>query len=100
MTTNDFADQINILGPSIHRRYCLTGSYYGVTPTKLPNGRLDWPNDAREQLLAVRNGKCVKQGADHTEPSRACNERAKATDPLTREQRPPLDGIGRIGGTP
>lgn len=100
MTTNDFAEQINILGPSIHRRYCLTGSYYGVTPTKLPNGRLDWPNDAREQVIAVRNEKCAKRNADHAEPSRTCSERAIATDPLVREQRPSLDEIGRIGGTP
>jgi hypothetical protein len=62
MTTNDFAYQINILGSSIHRRVCITGSYYGVVPTKLPNGRLDWPNDAREQLIANSS---KKHEADH-----------------------------------
>ncbi len=100
MTTNDFADQINILGSSIHRRVCITGSYYGVVPTKVPNGRLDWPDDARAQLITVRNEKCVKQGADHAEPPRACNDQAKEADPLIREQRPPLGEAGRSGGTP
>lgn len=57
MTTNDFAKPFGIKGTSIHRRVCLTGSYFGVTPTKLPNGRLLWPDDAVEQLISQRQKK-------------------------------------------
>ncbi len=54
MTTNDLAKPLGINGTSIHRRYCLTGSYFGVKPTKLPNGRLLWPDNALEQLIAQK----------------------------------------------
>lgn len=57
MTTNEFAAKIGNLGPSIHRRVCLTGSYFGIKPTKLPNGRLLWPDDAVEQLIAQHQAK-------------------------------------------
>jgi hypothetical protein len=30
---------------------CRRGSYYGIRPAKLPNGRLLWPGDAVERLL-------------------------------------------------
>jgi hypothetical protein len=57
MTTNEFAAKIGILGSSIHRRTCITGSYYGIKPSKLPNGRLIWPDDADAQLFAQQSPK-------------------------------------------
>ncbi len=63
MTTNELAKPLGINGTSIHRRVCLTGSYFGVKPTKLPNGRLLWPDDAVEQLIAQR--KTSTKEADH-----------------------------------
>ena len=65
MTTNEFAKPLGINGTSIHRRFCVTGSYYGVNPIKLPNGRLLWPDDALEQLKAARNHQPSLQGANH-----------------------------------
>ncbi|WP_290536407.1 hypothetical protein [Alcanivorax sp.] len=51
LTTVQFGAQIGIKPESIRVRLCQTGSYFGVTPRKLPNGRLLWPADAAEQLL-------------------------------------------------
>ncbi|MBY8964302.1 MAG: hypothetical protein MRY81_15800 [Donghicola eburneus] len=38
---------------SIRVRYCRTGSYYGIKPTKLPNGRLLWPEDSLDRLISA-----------------------------------------------
>tara|TARA_R110000851_G_C13102500_1_gene568926 strand:+ start:14489 stop:14689 length:201 start_codon:yes stop_codon:yes gene_type:complete len=54
LTTIQFSAQIGIKPESIRVRLCQTGSYFGVTPRKLPNGRLLWPADAAEQLLSPR----------------------------------------------
>jgi hypothetical protein len=56
LKTSEFAKKVagDILPQSVHRRYCLTGSYYGVVPKKLPNGRLDWPEDAELKLDASK----------------------------------------------
>lgn len=54
LTTVQFGAQIGIKPESIRVRLCQTGSYFGVTPRKLPNGRLLWPADAAEQLLSPR----------------------------------------------
>lgn len=63
MVTSQLAKSIGINGTSIHRRVCLTGSYFGVKPTKLPNGRLLWPDDAVEQLISQRQKKQEVQHA-------------------------------------
>ncbi len=64
MKTTEFADGIGIQSTSIHRRVCMTGSYFGVRPSKLPNGRLIWPADAIEQLMA-QGAKGVTKEAAH-----------------------------------
>lgn len=40
----------------IRVRLCKTGSYFGVRPKRLPNGRLLWPEDTLERLLAAADG--------------------------------------------
>ena len=52
MNTNDFARGLGIQTQSLRARYCRTGSYFGILPASLPNGRLIWPDDAIEQLKA------------------------------------------------
>lgn len=42
-TTDDFAALQGIKGQSVRVRVCRTGSYFGVVPKKLANGRLLWP---------------------------------------------------------
>lgn len=51
MTTNELAEKIGILPTSIHRRVCMTGSYFGLRAKPCANGRLIWPDDAVEQLM-------------------------------------------------
>lgn len=42
-TTRDFAESRLVKSQTVLKRLCETGSYYGVVPKKLPNGRLAWP---------------------------------------------------------
>ena len=44
-TTAQFAREKLVKAESVRTRYCLTGSYFGIVPTKLENGRLAWPLD-------------------------------------------------------
>jgi len=41
---------------TIRVRLCKTGSYFGIRPKKLPNGRLLWPSDSLSLLLDVKEG--------------------------------------------
>lgn len=56
-TTEALARRLGIKAQSIRSRLCRTGSYYGVRPDTLPNGRL-WPPDAFERI------KCPASVAD------------------------------------
>lgn len=42
-TTAQFAGKYLVKPATVRTRYCLTGSYFGIVPNKLPNGRLLWP---------------------------------------------------------
>ncbi|KAF3461263.1 hypothetical protein GO287_02042 [Ralstonia solanacearum] len=42
--TEVFANNNHIRPQTPRKQYCLTGSYFGVVPTKLANGRLLWPD--------------------------------------------------------
>jgi len=39
---------------TIRVRLCQTGTFHGLKPLKLPNGRLLWPRDSLERLAAYR----------------------------------------------
>lgn len=55
LTTKDLAARLGVQPTSIRVHTCLTGgAYFGIHPQKLPNGRLLWPSDAVERLLAQR----------------------------------------------
>jgi hypothetical protein len=41
--TEDFARDNAVKAGSVRSRYCREGSYFGVKPHKLANGRLLWP---------------------------------------------------------
>lgn len=49
-TTETLADRLGIKPQSIRARVCRFGSYFGLRPSKLPNGRLLWPANAVEIL--------------------------------------------------
>jgi hypothetical protein len=51
LTTEQLATQLGGRPSSIRTRLCKTGSYYGIKPCKLPNGRLLWPIKEVQQLI-------------------------------------------------
>lgn len=42
---------IGMKSESIRVRLCKAGSFHGIKPKKLPNGRLAWPDDAVQKFL-------------------------------------------------
>lgn len=50
LSTDELANMLNLQPGSLRVRLCKTGSYFGIRPVKLPNGRLQWPADAVQQL--------------------------------------------------
>lgn len=51
LTTTQFARALALEPQSIRKRLSQTGSYFGIRPSKLPNGKLRWPSDGAELLL-------------------------------------------------
>lgn len=63
-TTEALAAGLGIKAQSIRARVCRCGSYFGLRPTKLPNGRLLWPADAIARLKkTAAEPKQVARGA-------------------------------------
>lgn len=64
-STEVFAARRLVKPESVISRLCRTGSYFGVRPVKLENGRLLWPDDdpeaAKGALLPTE-----KAARDHT----------------------------------
>lgn len=50
LSTEELAQKLKITAQGIRKRFCVTGSYWGVRPVKLPSGRLLWPGDTVERL--------------------------------------------------
>ena len=50
LTTEALAERIGLRPASIRSRMSRTGSYFGLQPRRLANGRLLWPADAPERL--------------------------------------------------
>lgn len=44
VSTKVIAERNHVKPASVIKRLCLTGSYYGIRPDRLANGRLDWPD--------------------------------------------------------
>lgn len=51
LTTEEMADACGIKPQSVRKRFCQTGSYFGLRPVKLPNRRLAWNADAVTKFL-------------------------------------------------
>jgi len=76
LTTDEFADQRRTKTQTVRKHYCTRGSYFGIRPLRLPNGKLLWPDGTLEQLFAEQLG----QGAiGSSEPSKADAATSKAT---------------------
>lgn len=50
MNTRKLADAFGIKPESIRTHYYRHGHYYGLKPSRLPNGRLLWPEDSIQRL--------------------------------------------------
>lgn len=53
LTTEELAAIAKVKVATIRNHFYRDGSYFGLTPVKLPNGRCLWPADSRERLLAT-----------------------------------------------
>jgi len=51
ISTDELAKQALTTQGTIRVRLCKTGSYFGIRPKKLPNGRLLWPADSINRLV-------------------------------------------------
>lgn len=54
LTTEALAAQFFVKPGSIRSAYCRDGHYFGLRPTKLPNGRLLWPADAVSRITGKK----------------------------------------------
>lgn len=52
ITTERLAELIGLRPQSIRSRMSRTGSYFGLLPRRLANGRLLWPDDSIRRLAA------------------------------------------------
>lgn len=52
MNTEKLASRFGMQPQSIRAALCRQGHWLGLRPQKLPNGRLLWPADAVERILA------------------------------------------------
>ncbi|OQS20659.1 hypothetical protein B0T40_13375 [Chromobacterium haemolyticum] len=52
LSTAEFAEAVGLRAPTIRKSYSRKGHALGIQPIKLPNGKLRWPLDKIEQLLA------------------------------------------------
>lgn len=58
LSTKEFAKRYFVKPQSVRKQYCVKGSYFGIKPTKLKNGRLEWPNSTQHSSLATAIGGC------------------------------------------
>jgi hypothetical protein len=56
LTTEQLAKALNLKPASLRSALCTRGSYYGVTPVKMPNRQLLWPSDALARLTPKTEG--------------------------------------------
>lgn len=51
LTTNEIAPFLGVKPSTLIRGLCVNGSYLGIRPRKLPNGRLLWPKTGLDRIL-------------------------------------------------
>lgn len=50
LTTEQLAEALSLQPQTLRKRYSQTGTYYGLRPCKLPNGKLRWASNSIELL--------------------------------------------------
>jgi hypothetical protein len=56
LTTEQLAKALGLKPATLRSALCTRGSYYGVTPTKMPNRQLLWPADSVQRLTPKTEG--------------------------------------------
>ena len=59
ISTEQFAARRLIKPESVISRLCRTGSYFGVCPIKLENGRLLWPDEPTQPSAATATARRI-----------------------------------------
>jgi len=54
LSTEELAELVHVRPSSVREHLSRKGSYFGIIPTRLRNGRLDWPADSRDRLVNNR----------------------------------------------
>lgn len=55
LTTNRLAQLLGLQPDTLRISLCRKGSYFGIQPIKLPNGRLVWPHDTVKRIVAQQH---------------------------------------------
>jgi hypothetical protein len=55
-STEQFAASKLVKPESVVSRLCRTGTYFGVIPRKLENGRLEWPDEPKPTAASIAHG--------------------------------------------
>lgn len=50
LTTEQLADALSLRPQTLRKRYSKTGTYFGLRPLKLPNGKLRWASNSIDLL--------------------------------------------------
>ncbi len=53
-TTSALAQRLGLQPQTLRASVCRNGSYFGITPHRLPNGRLLWPSDSFDRLANTK----------------------------------------------
>lgn len=70
-TTPELARHCGITAEGLRVHLCKRGSYYGLIPERMPNGRLLWPADSMERLKALGRKTRVHTPQRHTQTAEA-----------------------------
>jgi len=57
ISTEQLAAKFLVKANTIRSAFCREGHYFGIKPTKLPNGRLVWPVSEAEVSSGLREAK-------------------------------------------
>ena len=71
LSTSELARHCGITAEGLRVHLCKRGSYYGLVPERMPNGRLLWPADSMERLKALGRKTRVHTPQRHTQTAGA-----------------------------
>jgi hypothetical protein len=64
LKTEALAVALGVQPQTLRVAHCRDGHYFGFRPVKLPNGRLSWPEEARDGILRGEVGPAAARSAE------------------------------------